>query len=232
MEKYLPIQQVKYYELFDILILADSNKLAICFNAFKKGTERVIKKYTMEGSIKAFEMVPAKSDMSGNVWLSVILDLTEPTYYIWNFEANIYTNTLKEISKIEIGHYHFCGLFCPPQLTIKDGPSSQMQEHLSLRLFLVSSEVLYLLTLPSSSAGKKYKLEALSDHPNPNGIFDAVGSKYITAGPSTIELRQLDKDSPLLDIGKKSEIGFVKLSRGGRLAAIANSGVGKGHSGN
>lgn len=217
---------VKYNDLLDVIVITDGSQMSAVFNAFKRGTESVVRQYPMDGIVLAFELVPAKSSISGNVWISVILELTEPTYYLWNYLASPNKSTLEEVSKIELGNYHFSSIVCPPPITVSqkesNPPSYNEPSQLSLKLYLVSPDIIYELHIPASSTSK-YRLETISDIHNPYVVFDAVGNKIIVPTEKGYSLKDTENGESQEVCGK--DVSFVKLSKDCKIAAFSSQNV-------
>lgn len=215
MEKSQLVQFVKFYETFDIMVTAKDKTLTVDFRVFKGRSQPNTRNYEMRGLIKAFELIPAKSEKDGFCWISVILDMTEPTYYLWNFEIEPNSDVLKEISKIELGYYNFEALCCPAG-------------GLSLKLYAVSREVLLEVKLPEHG-NNKYNLQEISSIPNPHCVFDAFGSLIITPSEKGFDLLDTATENRQTIWGNtpdtKETAAKIKFSRDGRKIAVAIVGV-------
>lgn len=209
MEKSGISQYSKYYEVFDILVTADNCCLRVDFRVFKRLSQESSKQFTMAGQIKAFELIPAKSTINESYWLSMVLDLTEPTYYLWNFEIKPNSDSLKEISKIELGHYSFEMLCCS-------------SSDLNLKLYAVSPNLLLEITLPDITSNK-YILKEISDKPNPHCVFDAMGSKLVVPSDTGYEVVSTDTGTSKHLWGK--DVLMIKFSKNGQKVAVALEGV-------
>lgn len=220
MEKIGPTKFAKYYDKFDLLVSADNATLTVDFKVFKKNVEHNTRQFAMAGQIKAFELIAAKSTLNESYWLCVVLDLTEPTFYLWNYEIRPESSTLKELSKIEMGHYSIESLCCP---------SSDM----SLKVYAISPEILLEITLPEPGSNL-YTLKEISSKPNHNSVFDAFKSKLVIPTDAGYGILNTETGG-IQHLCDKSAV-MVKFSRKGEKIAVAFEGVtldnqGKKHQG-
>lgn len=209
MEKTSLAQFAKYYDKFDVLVSADNCILTIDFKVFKKDKEHNTKHFTMAGQIKAFELITTKSSLNEFYWLSIVLDLTEPTFYLWNYEIRPDSDMIKEISKLELGHNSFDKLFSPTA-------------SMTPKLYAVSTEILLEISLPEHQS-KTYTLKEVNNKPNPHQVFDAFGSKIVIPSDSGFDIIDTDNGNVTKLWDKKAVM--VKFSKNGKRIAVALEGV-------